>query len=59
MLHCACANNDRRCKSRTNEEEFYQGGWVATGPNNLFYPLMTDVRLQEEFDMAFWCAGHN
>eukprot|EP01047_Picozoa_sp_COSAG01_P002545 COSAG01_NODE_68_length_28978_cov_182.027777_6_plen_496_part_00 len=35
-------------------EEFYKGGWVATGPNNLFYPLFDDASLHREHDYLFW-----
>ena len=35
-------------------EEFYQGAWVAAGPNNLFYPLMEDPNLHTAHDFVFW-----
>ena len=45
-----------RYANLTAAEEFYEGAWVATGPNNLFYPLMVedDALHTGEYDYAFW-----
>ncbi len=45
-----------RFANLTAAQERYQGAWVATGPNNLFYPLLVeDDELHDgRYDYIFW-----
>lgn len=45
-----------RFANLTAAQEYYRGAWVATGPNNLFYPLLVeDDEIHDgRYDYIFW-----
>lgn len=54
--HTCFGRTTVRFANLTAAQEHYQGAWVATGPNNLFYPLLVeDDELHDgRYDYIFW-----
>ena len=43
-----------RYANLSRAEKYYIGGWVNTGPNNLFYRLFFDRDFHEQYDVMLW-----